>query len=47
MNATEKPRILIVEDDAVSRLVLRKMLLSEAEWDVVEAENGVTAWRLL
>jgi putative nucleotidyltransferase with HDIG domain len=46
-SSTGKPTILIVEDDAVSRLVLRRMLLSESEWDVMEAENGVTAWKLL
>ena len=40
-------RILIVEDDATSRAVLRLALASTPDVELVEAENGQDAWRLL
>src|SRR5215831_9146817 len=47
MSGTRSTKILIVDDDPVTRLVLRKMLSSQADWEVLEAENGAVAWRLL
>src|SRR5512140_2342299 len=46
-NVKSNPRILIVDDDPVTRLVLRRILANEPEWEVVEADNGVRALRLL
>jgi HD-like signal output (HDOD) protein/ActR/RegA family two-component response regulator len=40
-------KILVADDDAVTRLVLRNILASEPSWEIVEANNGVAAWRLL
>ena len=40
-------KILIAEDDAVSRLLLRKILASQPHCEVLEAANGLVAWDLL
>lgn len=41
----EKQKILIVEDEAVNRIILKK-LLSDA-YEIVEAANGAEAWGML
>jgi two-component system chemotaxis response regulator CheY len=40
-------RILIAEDDVTSRLLLRKALGGVADVELIEAEDGQEAWRLL
>ena len=40
-------KILIVDDDAVSREVLRKIVSVSGEHQVTAAEDGATAWTLL
>ena len=40
-------KILIAEDDAVLRLLLRKILASQPHWEVLEAASGLVAWDLL
>ena len=35
-----KPRVLLVEDDRVMRMMIRKQIETRKEWDVLEAENG-------
>jgi CheY-like chemotaxis protein len=43
---SEKPLILVVDDDATIRLLLRAALVHE-EYDVVDAENGLMALDLV
>ena len=43
--AGKKKTILIVEDDFVNRTILSKIL--EAEFCILEAENGREAWDVL
>ena len=38
-------KILIAEEDKISRLILKKVL-QKAGYDVIEAENGGAAWSL-
>jgi CheY-like chemotaxis protein len=40
-------KILMVDDDAVSRAVLHKILSSQPEHQISVAEDGVTAWAML
>jgi two-component system, chemotaxis family, chemotaxis protein CheY len=40
-------KILVVEDDIVSRLLLRRILEKESSWEIIEAGNGRAAWDLL
>lgn len=40
-------RILIAEDNVVTRTRLREILLSEPGWEVQEADDGKSAWTLL
>ncbi|MBI3231231.1 MAG: response regulator [Burkholderiales bacterium] len=40
-------RVLVVDDDSISRMVLRSILASLGIFDVVEAEDGDVAWNLL
>lgn len=40
-------KILIVEDDNVSRRLLRHIVESQPDHEVIEASNGVDAWNLL
>lgn len=40
-------RILIVEDDRISRLLLRRILETIGDVEVIEAEDGQSAWELL
>ena len=40
-------KILIVDDDPVSRTILRKIVASQPKHQVTDAENGATGWALL
>ena len=40
-------RVLIVDDDVVSRMMLMHMIDSAGSYDVLEAEDGEDAWRQL
>jgi two-component system, chemotaxis family, chemotaxis protein CheY len=40
-------KIFVVEDDNVSRLLLRRILEKEPSWEIIEAINGRAAWDLL
>ncbi|MBI4323840.1 MAG: response regulator [Chloroflexi bacterium] len=40
-------KILIAEDNAISRLLLRKILSGQRHYEVLEAANGLVAWDLL
>jgi two-component system chemotaxis response regulator CheY len=40
-------RVLIVDDDVVSRMMLMHMIDSAGSYDVMEAEDGEEAWRQL
>ncbi len=40
-------RVLIVDDDVVSRMMLMHMIDSAGSYDVLEAEDGEEAWRQL
>lgn len=46
MDDTDRPRILIIDDEVDWRSTLR-MVLMEREWDVEEARDGAEALRLL
>jgi two-component system, chemotaxis family, chemotaxis protein CheY len=46
-NKKRMPQILIAEDDAISRLILRSILTKEERFEIVEARNGAEAWDLL
>lgn len=41
----EKPRLLVVDDSRTMRKAMRRLLVQD--FDVVEAEDGAQAWRLL
>lgn len=47
MSSPGKSKILIVEDDPVTRMLLRRMLSSEPDWEIIEAANGAIGWRSL
>lgn len=40
-------KVLVVDDDVVSRMVLMHLIDSCGNFDIVEAENGADAWRQL
>lgn len=40
-------KILIVDDDPISRTVLRRILEKNLQGEVTEAENGLIAWNML
>ena len=40
-------KILVVDDDRIVRLLFRKILEHEPECEIIEAGNGVEAWKLL
>jgi two-component system chemotaxis response regulator CheY len=40
-------KVLIVDDDVVSRMMLMHMIASAGNYDVLEAEDGEEAWRQL
>ena len=40
-------KVLIVDDDVVSRMVLMHLIDSCGNFDIVEAENGADAWARL
>ncbi|MDQ2820626.1 MAG: response regulator [Pseudomonadota bacterium] len=42
-----RPKILIVDDDVVARMMLMHMVDSSGDFDIAEAEDGEEAWRLL
>lgn len=42
-----RPKILIVDDDVVARMMLMHMVDTSGNFDIVEAEDGEQAWRLL
>lgn len=44
---TERTKVLVVDDDVVSRMVLMHLVDSSGSYDVLEAEDGEDAWRLL
>jgi two-component system chemotaxis response regulator CheY len=43
----ERTRVLVVDDDVVSRMVLMHLIDSSGHFDVHEAEDGEEAWRML
>ncbi|WP_460826306.1 response regulator, partial [Massilia terrae] len=43
----ERTKVLVVDDDVVSRMVLMHLVDSSGSYDVLEAEDGEDAWRLL
>jgi CheY-like chemotaxis protein len=40
-------KILVVDDDRVVRLLLRKILQQDQTYEVIEASDGIAAWTLL
>ena len=40
-------KVLVVDDDVVSRMVLMHLIDSSGKFDIVEAEDGADAWRQL
>ena len=40
-------KILVAEDDNISRLLLRKILSRESRWEVIEACDGSAAWSMI
>ena len=44
---SERMKVLVVDDDVVSRMVLMHLVAMGGEVDVLEAEDGEEAWRLL
>ena len=47
MSSQPSMRILIVEDDRTSRIVLRRVLEGIGNLEVIEAEDGLKAWEML
>jgi two-component system chemotaxis response regulator CheY len=43
----QRPKIMIVDDDVVARMMLMHMVDSSGKFDIVEAEDGEQAWRML
>jgi two-component system chemotaxis response regulator CheY len=43
----QRPRIMIVDDDVVARMMLMHMVDTSGAFDIVEAEDGEQAWKLL
>jgi two-component system, chemotaxis family, chemotaxis protein CheY len=44
---SERMKVLVVDDDVVSRMVLMHLVATSGEVEVLEAEDGEEAWRLL
>lgn len=44
---SEPMKVLVVDDDVVSRMVLMHLVASSGQVEVIEAEDGEQAWRLL
>jgi CheY-like chemotaxis protein len=44
--ASERPRVLIAEDDAFTRLILKHWILRWG-YEIVAVDNGVDAWHIL
>jgi two-component system, chemotaxis family, chemotaxis protein CheY len=44
---SERMKVLVVDDDVVSRMVLMHLVASSGEVEVLEAEDGEEAWDLL
>src|SRR6267154_208359 len=40
-------KILIAEDDELSRMLLRDILQKEPDYEVIEATDGLAAWKVL
>ena len=40
-------KVLVVDDDVVSRMMLMHLVDSCGQYEIVEAEDGEDAWRLL
>jgi two-component system, chemotaxis family, chemotaxis protein CheY len=40
-------KILLADDDAISRAVLKDILKAEPSWEIIEAPDGLAAWDLL
>jgi two-component system chemotaxis response regulator CheY len=43
----QRPKIMIVDDDVVARMMLMHMVDTSGKFDIVEAEDGEQAWRML
>jgi two-component system chemotaxis response regulator CheY len=43
----ERAKVLVVDDDVVSRMVLMHLVDASGQFEVLEAEDGEEAWRLL
>jgi two-component system chemotaxis response regulator CheY len=43
----QRPKIMIVDDDVVARMMLMHLIDTSGDFDIVEAEDGEQAWRLL
>lgn len=42
-----RPKIMIVDDDVVARMMLMHMVDTSGNFEIVEAEDGEQAWRML
>jgi two-component system chemotaxis response regulator CheY len=42
-----RPKIMIVDDDVVARMMLMHMVDTSGNFDIVEAEDGEQAWQML
>jgi two-component system chemotaxis response regulator CheY len=42
-----RPKIMIVDDDVVARMMLMHLVDTSGNFDIVEAEDGEQAWRML
>jgi two-component system chemotaxis response regulator CheY len=42
-----RPKIMIVDDDVVARMMLMHMIDTSGNFEIVEAEDGEQAWRML
>lgn len=40
-------KVLLADDDSISRAVLKNILKAEPAWEIVEAQDGLIAWDLL
>jgi two-component system chemotaxis response regulator CheY len=44
---SERVRVLVVDDDVVSRMMLMHLVDTSGHYDILEAEDGADAWRQL
>jgi two-component system chemotaxis response regulator CheY len=44
---SERTRVLVVDDDVVSRMMLMHLVDTSGHYDILEAEDGADAWRQL